>query len=128
MARKRERKSVARIESNYVHQYDAHVERQKKKQKRLYRRLILFSILVVITFAGLTAYHVNQQVLYAEKKEQYQHMNEKMTSLKKQEKNLKEEIQLLNDEDYVLEIARTNYFFSKEGELIFNLPEEDPSY
>ena len=42
-----------------------------------------------------------------------------MTKLEKEEKNLTEEISLLNNDEYVLELARTNYFLSKEDELIF---------
>ncbi len=111
-----------------MQQYDAYIERQKKKKKRLIRRLVLFSVVVLIAIGSMTAYHVKQRVLHAEKNEQYEQMQDKLASLKKEEENLNEEIDLLKDEDYVLEIARTNYFFSKEGELIFKLPNEDPSY
>ncbi|MGY0694536.1 FtsB family cell division protein [Virgibacillus sp. FSP13] len=122
------KKTVTRLDSNYMQQYDAYIERQKKKKKRLIRRLVLFSVVVLIAIGSMTAYHVKQRALHAEKKEQYEQMQDKLASLKKEEKNLNEEIDLLKDEDYVLEIARTNYFFSKEGELIFKLPNEDPSY
>ncbi|WP_226038361.1 FtsB family cell division protein [Aquibacillus saliphilus] len=124
----RKERKIAKIESNYVKQYDAYQERQMKKKKRLYRRLVLFVLLLMITLGSIIAYNLNQRALYTEKQEKYDQLEEKMTSLEKEEKNLEQEIQLLNDEDYVLEIARTNYFFSKEGELIFKLPEEDPSY
>ncbi len=124
----RRAKSVAKIDSTYMRQYDAQVERQKKKKKRLFRRLMLFSLVVVVVIGGLTAYHVKQRTLHAEKQEQYEKLEREMTSLKEDEKDLQEEIRLLQDEDYVLEIARTNYFFSNEGEIIFELPEEEPSY
>lgn len=122
------KKTVTRLDSNYIQQYDAYIERQRKKKKRLIRRLVLFSIVVMIAFGSMAAYHVKQRTLHAEKKEQYEQAHEKLASLKKEEDNLGEEINLLKDEDYVLEIARTNYFFSKEGELIFKIPDEDPSY
>ncbi|QTN01275.1 septum formation initiator family protein [Sediminibacillus dalangtanensis] len=124
----RRAKSVAKIDSPYMKQYDAQVERQKKKKKRLFRRLLLFSIVVVVVVGGLVAYQVKQRTLHAEKQEQFQKLERKMTSLKEDEKDLQEEIRLLQDEDYVLEIARTNYFFSNKGEIIFELPEEEPSY
>jgi cell division protein DivIC len=111
-----------------MQQYDAYIERQKKKKKRLTRRLVLFSIVVLIAFGSMAAYHVNQRIVHAEKKEQYEQAQEKLASLKKEEDNLGDEIKLLKDEDYVLDIARTNYFFSKDGELIFKIPDEDPSY
>ncbi|WP_010531207.1 FtsB family cell division protein [Lentibacillus jeotgali] len=121
-------KNVTRLDSNYIQQYDAYIERQKRKKQRLRRRLVLFSIVVLIVFGSLATYHFNQRALHAEKTEQYEQLQSEMAALEKEEQNLEEEINLLNDEEYVLDIARTNYFFSKEGELIFNIPDENPSY
>lgn len=124
----RREKTVTRLDSQYMQQYDAHMERQKRKKQRLIRRLVLFSIIAAIAIGSMTVYHIQQRALHAEKVEEYEQLEEELTSLQDQEKNYKEEIELLQDEEYVLDVARTNYFFSKEGELIFNLPEEEPSY
>ncbi|HLR51928.1 MAG TPA: septum formation initiator family protein [Candidatus Avamphibacillus sp.] len=120
--------SVTRMNSSYMKKYDAHVERQRRKRKRLMRRLLVFSIIVVITFGGLTTYHLKQRGIHAEKTEEYEQLEQELASLKQSEKYLKEEIELLNNEEYILDIARTNYFFSKEGELIFKIPNKNPSY
>jgi len=111
-----------------MQQYDAYIERQKRKKQRLIRRLVLFSIVAAIIIGSMTTYHFKQRSLQAEKREQYEQLETELSTLKQEEKNLTEEIELLKDEDYVLDIARTNYFFSEEGELIFNIPNEDPSY
>lgn len=121
-------KNVTRLDSNYMQQYDAYIERQKRKKQRLIRRLVLFSIVAAIIIGSMTTYHFKQRSLQAEKREQYEQLETELSTLKQEEKNLTEEIELLKDEDYVLDIARTNYFFSEEGELIFNIPNEDPSY
>ncbi|MBP2078520.1 FtsB family cell division protein [Oceanobacillus polygoni] len=122
------KKTVTRLDSNYMQQYDAYIERQKRKKQRLIRRLVLFSIVAAIVIGGLSSYHIKQRVLQAEKLEQYEQLQDELEALKVEEANLTEEIELLNDEEYVLDIARTNYFFSKKGELIFKIPNEDPSY
>ncbi|WP_407652033.1 FtsB family cell division protein [Aquibacillus koreensis] len=109
-------------------QYDAYVERQVKKKKRLYRRLALFTIVVIIALGSMITYHMNQRDLYTEKKEAHEQLEQQLASLKDEEKELEQEIELLNDEDYVLQIAKTNYFFSEEGEIIFKIPEEKASY
>lgn len=111
-----------------MQQYDAHMERQKRKKQRLIRRLVLFSLIAIIAIGSMATYHFKQRVLQAEKSEEYEQLADELTTLEKEEKDYREEIELLNDEEYVLEIARTNYFFSKEGELIFKIPDEDPSY
>lgn len=122
------KKTVTRLSSDYMQQYDAQKGRQKRKKQRLIRRLVLFSIVALIAIGSMVTYHVNQRALQAEKQERYEELQDKMVKLENKESELKEEIQLLQNEEYVLEIARTNYFFSKEGELIFKIPEEKPSY
>ncbi|WP_407272591.1 FtsB family cell division protein [Radiobacillus sp. PE A8.2] len=124
----RKEAKVAKIESTYVKQYDAQVERQKKKKKRLFRRLVLFSVIVMISIGSLTTFHLKQRAIYAQKQEQLEQLENQMSSLEEQEENLQQEVELLNDEEYVNKIARTNYFFSEEGEIIFKLPDEKPSY
>lgn len=122
------KRSIARLNSPYMQRYDTYMERQKEKKKRLIRRLVLFSLIVTIVIGSMATYHMKQRSLHAEKAKQYEQLEERMASLKKQEDQLKEEIRLLNNDEYILEIARTNYFFSKEGELIFKVPHNDPSY
>lgn len=122
------KKKVTKIQSDYVQQYDAYIDRQKRKKQRLIRRLVVFALVAVIALGSMTVYHFNQRTMKADKTEEYEKMEQKLADLKKEESGLNHEIELLQNEDYVLEIARTNYFFSKEGELIFKLPDEDPSY
>ncbi|MFD2045563.1 septum formation initiator family protein [Ornithinibacillus salinisoli] len=122
------KKSVARLDSNYMQKYDAYIERQKRKKQRLVRRLVLFSVIVALAIGTMVTYHYKQRSLHAEKLEEYKALEEQLAKLKENEEEYKEEIQLLNDEEYILDIARTNYFLSKKGELIFKIPEEDPSY
>ena len=121
-------KTVTKIESSYMKKYDAHIDRERRKKRRLMRRLVFFSIIAVLMFGGLATYHVKQRMIYSEKQEQYEQLQAKQKKLKQTEKDLTEEIELLKDEDYVLEIARTNYFFSKKGEMIFKIPDKDPNY
>ena len=123
-----EKKTVTRLDSGYMQQYDAYIGRQKRRKQRLIRRLVLFSLIALFAIGSMATYHVKQRILQAEKSEQYEQLENQMASLENEEKHFHEEIDLLNDEEYVLEIARTNYFFSKEGELIFKILDEDPSY
>ncbi|MEN2466830.1 septum formation initiator family protein [Ornithinibacillus sp. FSL M8-0202] len=122
------KKTVTKLNSQYMEQYDAHVERQKRKKKRLVRRLVLFMTLIAFIAGSMAVYHFQQRTLHTEKMEEYKQLQEELADLEQKEKKFKEEIQLLNDEDYILEIARTKYFLSKEGELIFKTPDEDSSY
>ena len=124
----RKQNSVTKLNSNYMQVYEVRMGRKRLKRQRLIRRLALLAVVVLIMFGGLATYHVKQRNLQADKREEYAQLKEEHAALKKEESRLTEEIGLLKDEDYVLEIARTNYFFSKEGEMIFKIPNENPSY
>ncbi|WP_116277738.1 septum formation initiator family protein [Virgibacillus dokdonensis] len=122
------KQSVRKLDSNYMQQYDAYVERQNRKKRRLIRRLVLFGVITLVILGGMTTYHIQQRSLHAEKTDEYENLQAELADLKKEQKNLKQEAERLKNEEYVLEIARTNYFLSKEGELIFKVPDKEPSY
>jgi cell division protein DivIC len=104
------------------------MERQQKRKKRLYRRLALFAVLIICVFGYFVKYHLEQRSLYEKKVNQYEHLQRNMDRLQEEEKELQQEITLLNDTDYILQIARKDYFLSKEGEIIFKLPDDEASY
>lgn len=122
------RRTVTTLQSDYKQQYDAYIERRQKRKKRLVRRLVLFFSIVMLALGSTITYHMKQRSLQAELQLEYEQLEKELATLKQQEDHYLEEIKLLNNEEYVLEIARTNYFFSKEGELIFKIIDEKPSY
>lgn len=122
-------RTIMEMQSEYMDQYNAHVARQQRRRKRLIRRLVFFSIMVVVIFGVLTIYHIDQRNLHAEKQEEFNMLSEQMAELELQERVLREEIDLLSDEAYILDIAKTSYYLSNEGDIIFQLEElEDRSY
>ena len=44
-----------------------------------------------------------------------------MTELKQNEDNLKTQIDMLKDEEYLARYARENYLYSKDGEIVFKI-------
>lgn len=109
-------------------EYESQRDRQRRRRKRLIRRLSVFLLGVTVLFSSLFIYHLNQRTIYSEKKQQYEQLSDELVNLKEQEKNLVEEINLLSDDEYILDIARTNYFLSKKGELIFQIEDENRAY
>ncbi|WLV24767.1 septum formation initiator family protein [Aciduricibacillus chroicocephali] len=119
---------ISKLHTQFAEQNNAQMERQKRKKQRLMRRLVLLSVFVAILIGTFTTFHLKQRHLQAEKRTELAEMKKEYAAVQKKGKELKQERDLLKDEDYVLEIARTNYFFSKKGELIFKIPDEKPSY
>ena len=46
-------------------------------------------------------------------------------ALKEKEEELKVDVERLEDPDYVARYAREKYMYSKEGEIILRLPEDE---
>lgn len=121
-------KRIYSIESEYVERYEQEQKRKRRRKTGLRRRLVAAGITMLILVSLITHYHIGQRTVYSEKVTEYESLQEELTELKKVESKLLEEIDLLNDDAYILDIARTNYFLSKEGELIFQLEDFNSSY
>lgn len=67
---------------------------------------------------------ISQSSALDKKVAQKRQLEQELTHLKKQQEILKEDIIKLNDDDYLAKLARKEYFFSENGEIIFNIPEE----
>src|SRR5699024_2006514 len=118
-------KRVTKIKSAYVDLYDKEKKSKQKRKEKLIHRYVMVCSVFVIFLGVIVSYHFSQRSEYADKEQQYEELMQEYSDLHIQKKNLKEEINLRNDEDYVLDIARTNYFLSKEGELIFQVDDPD---
>jgi cell division protein DivIC len=119
---------VSRINEPYIEEQNVSHRRQVAKKKRLVRRLFLFALVAITITVFITIYHINQRITHKEMVEQYDQKTEQLVQLQTEEKQLIEEINLLNDEEYLLQLAKTNYFFTEEGEIVFKLPEDNASY
>ena len=52
-------------------------------------------------------------------------MEETLAKLERKQMILENEIVKLNDDEYIAKLARSEYFLSDKGEIIFNIPEPE---
>ena len=98
---------------------------KKKIPKASKKRLAVFgtiSVMIILYFIFLLGYYIYQ--IYQLKEEQKK-LNDNYTELKANEKELRNEIERLQDSDYIARYARENYSYSKNGEYILKLKSED---
>ena len=96
-------------------------KRVKKKAKRLATFGIVSSFLIVIisiTLLGVFSEIINK---YQERDD----LLTKLTLLEEKEKELQNNVEKLQDPEYLARYAREKYFYSKDGELIIRIPEND---
>lgn len=91
------------------------------KGKPRFKKFIGF---VYVAFACVMLYSlvVNVQRVYQRQQDLTQ-LEERRNALQKEKEELKEEVELLSDEDYVVIYAREHYIFTKDGEEVATLPE-----
>ncbi|MGP4073768.1 FtsB family cell division protein [Piscibacillus sp. B03] len=124
----RRTRKVAKIKSDYVQEHEKQQIHKTKQKKQLFRRLVAFGVLFILIMGILTITHFNQRAVMDEKQKEYEEKIATLEDYKQENQQLEREIQLLGDIEYLLKIARKDYFFSEDGEIIFKLPDEDPSY
>ncbi|UOY91429.1 septum formation initiator family protein [Ectobacillus sp. JY-23] len=89
-----------------------------KSKKRLVRRLSLFFAFAFVVVVSVSFSLHKQSVAVEAQKKEIRSLSTKLKTLQTEEKKLHNEIKKLNDDDYIANIARRDYFFSKPGEVI----------
>jgi cell division protein DivIC len=121
-----ENREVASIRNDYVRSVERKEKRHQAHKVRLFRRLSVFGILVLMAsiWIGTTIYAQSQTI--SEKEQMRAETLASLEKAEKEQKKLEEQILLLNDDEYIAKLARKEYFLSEDGEIIFTLPNEDP--
>ena len=116
---------VTQIRSEYVASRAVYEKVQRKRKKGLIRRLSVFAILLGLVVFSMV--HVlNTQSNHLDKMEaKKEHLQKQLTTTKKEQQELKQQIKLLNNDEYLGKLARKNFYMSKDGEIIFTTSKSD---
>lgn len=96
-----------------------HIIQSNEGRRRVYRRLAVFFAFAFVAIVSISVVFYQQNSAINAKEAKVNELEKETNVLTTKEKQLKDEIQKLHDENYVLEIARRDYYFSKPGEIIF---------
>ena len=116
---------VTSIRNDYVRSVEMQEKKKQAHKVRLFRRLSAFGIIVAVCLLWVVTTLYGQTQTLAEKKEEKAEAAAVLEAAEEKQVRLKEQVQLLNDEDYLAKLARKEYFLSEEGEIIFSIPEEE---
>ncbi|MBO0475976.1 septum formation initiator family protein [Vagococcus sp. DIV0080] len=98
---------------------------QKDQKKIIFRRrrlgIMFAAALVVFSLIGINLFRNSQRLVALQESRKEAETEQKQVA--KNEKDLKREVDLLNDTEYVEKIARAKYFYSKEGEQVYSIPD-----
>ena len=99
--------------------------KRKKGSKKAKIRIFLF----FVVFGSLTLYlgynfFLNVNMIYKIKEEK-KLLHDKLINLQDKENELNSDIKKLKDPEYVARYAREKYMYSKDGELIIRIPDNE---
>ena len=121
------RKQIRVLNNEYFQAKQKEARLQAKRQKRQQQRSLLHLICMAIVGLLFTYGVIRVAQAYLQIKEIKQETIVAKRELKRtQAKNdrLKREVEQLKDADYVQKIIRSQYFYSKDGETIYILPDD----
>ena len=97
----------------------------KVSMKKNVKRLLVFGLfsVVIICFVFVSVYKIINQIV--EKYSEAEVLEKRIAALSEEEEELNNEINRLQDKDYLARYAREKYFYSKNGELIIRIPTEN---
>ncbi|EAK9531404.1 septum formation initiator family protein [Listeria monocytogenes] len=122
---KKAESKVARIENRYIKDTATMKKTRSRRRIALFRRLAFMVIIFVVVGGLLTITYTKQALTLKEKKAKQVQVDKKMVAMKDEEEALNEQIKKLHNDDYIAKLARSEYYLSKDGEIIFNIPEEN---
>ncbi len=98
---------------------------KRKSNKKAKRRIFVFFIFFGAIIGSLSySFFTNVEKIIEIKKDK-SGLNTKLADLQEEEKVLNSDIKKLQDPEYVARYAREKYLYSKDGELIIRLPDDN---
>ncbi len=114
--------NVTHLNNQYISEFN-HQQKLKQRKKYLRRRMISIMlvgfVILLIPTVPLVRNYLSVRNFEAEKVE----ATEQLSELEEYQDNFEYYIDLLNDDEYVAKLARSEYYLSQDDEVVFNLPE-----
>ena len=116
---------VVRLLNNYTKKRDSEKKQLASESRGSRRRTMFFGSILLGVAIVLLLVAFNQKQANEELHNEVLATTEVLEEKNKQHSDLEQQIRQLNDDNYILRIARSEFFLSEEGELIFNLPDQE---
>lgn len=97
---------------------------KKTKAKKKTLRFLVFGIACIAVSCTITLSVSKLWTQIYSKYKEKQNLENKLSTLKTQEKNLVLDVEKMKDPEYVARYLREKYFYSKDGEYIIRMPEK----
>jgi septum formation initiator family len=116
-------KNIVQLNNQYIqdeNQRRRYLEQERRKKNRFMGWVL---ILVMLLFILPTYNLVQSYQTLLERRQKLVELQEKYDELSKEKEYQENLSKRLKDDDYAAKYARAKYFYAKEGETIYNIPD-----
>ena len=116
-------KNIVQLNNQYIqdeNQRRRYLEEERRKKNRFMGWVL---ILVMLLFILPTYNLVQSYQTLLERRQKLVELKEKYDELSKEKEYQENLSKRLKDDDYAAKYARAKYFYAKEGETIYNIPD-----
>ncbi|MDO4903507.1 MAG: septum formation initiator family protein [Limosilactobacillus sp.] len=108
---------VSQLDTPYVKRFSADQKRRQTRKKRVKIFLSLFLIL----FLGLSIAIWRDRASLAQANDNIAKTQKQLDDQHNKSKELKQKIKLLHNPEYIQQVVRAKYNYTKKGETVYNL-------
>lgn len=123
--KERKRSKVTQLKNEYTKTKTVQAHRENKFRKQRKRRIASIAVISGLFIAGLSMNLVKNTQLISDLDAQKVAAAEELDHVEATQENLQNEVKKLQDDDYIAKLARSQYYLSKEGEIVFSFPEDN---
>lgn len=98
---------------------------KKKRVKKKAKRIATFGMISILSITLITITFISVFVELINKYQEKNSLENKLASLEEKKIELENMVSKLEDPEYLARYAREKYFYSKDGELIIRIPEDE---
>ena len=117
-------RKVEHMENRYIENENRKKKQREMKKRVVKRRIMLFAGILLAIIIVLSIMVISQTKSNADDAKERKAKEEKFQKQQDEEIALKEQLNNLNNKEYIEKVARDDYYLSNDGEVIFKLPED----
>ena len=121
---KNKKSSIARMNNPYIQHKTLADIREYKRRRKLKRRMKLIVAVGIFLILLISSTLVRNYFKLGELEEQKAVAEAELESLNLDQAELEYYIGLLEDEEYVAKLARSEYYLTKDNEIVFSFPDD----
>ena len=116
-------KNIVQLNNQYI-QDENHRRRYLEEERRKKNRFMGWVLILVMLLFILPTYNLVQSYqTLLERRQKLVELQEKYDELSREKEYQENLSKRLKDDDYAAKYARAKYFYAKEGETIYNIPD-----